>query len=86
MRVQTRMTKQKRIIMEELGGLYSHPTADEVYHVVRKRLPKVSLATVYRNLEQLSEDGQIKRLDMCGQQRRFDPVAQDHYHMRCNVC
>ncbi|MBT3181241.1 MAG: transcriptional repressor [Deltaproteobacteria bacterium] len=86
MQIHTRMTKQKRVIVEELAGMRTHPTANEVYQLVRSRLPKISLATVYRNLEQLSEDGSIRRIDICGSQRRFDPIVEPHHHMRCNIC
>ncbi|MGC8659306.1 MAG: Fur family transcriptional regulator, partial [Desulfomonilaceae bacterium] len=60
MPAQIRQTSQRRIILEELAKLKTHPTANEVYEVVRKRLPKISLGTVYRNLELLSESGSIR--------------------------
>ena len=50
-----RLTTQRQIILEELGKVTSHPTANEVYDMVRKRLPRIGLGTVYRNLELLAE-------------------------------
>jgi len=82
----TRMTTQRQVILEELRRLTSHPTADEVYTRVRRRLPKVSLATVYRNLEILSQNGTIQKLDVSGTQRRFDATVDQHYHIRCTRC
>ncbi len=81
-----RQTDARRIILEEIKDLTSHPTADEVYDNVRKRIPRVSLGTIYRNLEILSENGQIKKLDGGGNQRRFDGTTSNHYHLRCVVC
>ena len=81
-----RQTDARRIILEELKDLTSHPTADEVYHIVRKRLPRVSLGTIYRNLEILAENGQIQKLDGGGTQRRFDGNTGIHYHLRCLAC
>jgi len=81
-----RMTEQRRTILEELGKLTCHPTADELHMLVRNRLPKISIATVYRNLEILSEDGLIWKMDVAGTQRRFDATTKNHYHIRCNVC
>ncbi len=81
-----RMTHQREIIIEELRRLNSHPTADELYEIVRKRLPHISLATVYRNLEQLSEAGIIKKLEYSGRQKRFDGNTEDHTHIRCIKC
>ena len=82
----TRMTEQRRVILEELKKVTSHPTADEVYEMVRNRLPKVSLGTIYRNLDILSESGMIQRLEVGGSQMRFDANIEDHYHIRCTRC
>ena len=81
-----RMTSQRRVILEELMKADSHPSADEVYEMVRKVLPKVSLATVYRNLEILSEGGLIRKIEMTGSQKRFDAITTPHYHVRCTEC
>ena len=81
-----RMTQQRQIILEELKQLDSHPTADEIYARVRNRLPRISLGTVYRNLESLSESGAISKLELGGNQRRFDSNAIVHYHIRCMRC
>ena len=81
-----RETSQRRVILEELGKMTTHPTANEVYEIVRKRLPRISLGTVYRNLELLSESGLIKKLEMAGTQKRFDGTIYNHYHIRCVKC
>jgi Fur family ferric uptake transcriptional regulator len=57
------MTRQRRVILEELRKVNTHPSADEIYEIVRKRLPRISLGTVYRNLEILSESGDIQKLE-----------------------
>ena len=85
-KTQQRMTKQKRVVLEELSKVKNHPTAYDVYEMVKSRLPRISLGTVYRNLEQLSSGGQIRRLDMGQSQRRFDAVVDDHLHIRCISC
>ncbi|NJB69048.1 Fur family ferric uptake transcriptional regulator [Desulfobaculum xiamenense] len=81
-----RMTRQRMIILEELRKVTSHPTADELYELVRERLPRVSLGTVYRNLEVLSETGEILKLESAGSQKRFDGDTSEHYHVRCTCC
>lgn len=83
---QTRMTKQRAIILEALRSVTSHPTADEIYGMVRKKLPRISLGTVYRNLELLTNSGEILRLDRAGVQKRFDGNTMPHQHVRCKVC
>lgn len=81
-----RMTKQRQIIIEELKKVTSHPTADQLYEIVRKKLPKISLSTVYRNLETLSAEGTILKMDAAGTQKRFDATVENHYHIRCIRC
>ena len=81
-----RNTPQRRVILQELCHLKSHPTASELYAVVRQRLPRISLGTVYRNLEVLHEDGQIRKLEFAGAEARFDGTLDQHYHVRCTEC
>ncbi|MBI9075673.1 MAG: transcriptional repressor [Desulfatibacillum sp.] len=83
---QFRMTRQRKVILEELKKVKSHPTADQVYEMVRKRLPRISLATVYRNLETLSTAGEVLKLEISGTQRRYDGDTSDHHHARCAMC
>jgi Fur family transcriptional regulator, ferric uptake regulator len=81
-----RKTEPRRVILQEIKNLTSHPTADEVYDLVRKYIPRVSLGTIYRNLEILSKEGLIQKLDIGGTQRRFDGCTENHYHFRCMSC
>lgn len=83
---QTRMTKQRKVILEELRKVHSHPTADELYEMVRTRMPRISLGTVYRNLDFLTESGEILKIDAAGSIRRFDGDTRPHQHVRCRVC
>jgi Fur family transcriptional regulator, peroxide stress response regulator len=82
----SRMTKQRRLILEEVRRMMDHPTADEVYEAVRKTIPRISLGTVYRNLDVLAESGEIARLKNSGNQSRFDGDTSNHYHVRCTEC
>lgn len=81
-----RLTTQRQIILEELGKVTSHPTANEVYDMVRKRLPRIGLGTVYRNLELMADTGVILKLEVGGTQKRFDATVEPHYHIRCSSC
>ena len=81
-----RMTRQRRAILQELRDANSHLTADDVYDAVRRRLPKISLGTVYRNLEILSESGAIRKLEIGSTQKLFDGRPENHYHIRCVRC
>jgi Fur family ferric uptake transcriptional regulator len=81
-----RMTRQRMVILEELRKVDTHPSADEIYEMVRRRLPRISLGTIYRNLEILSASGEIRRIESGSSLRRFDGNSEHHYHIRCIRC
>lgn len=81
-----RMTNQREIILQELKKSKNHLTADELYERVKKSMPRISLATVYRNLETLSGVGIIGKLEISGRQKRFDHDASEHDHIYCVQC
>ena len=80
------MTPQRKVILEELRKVNTHPSADELYVMVRRRLPRISLGTIYRNLEILTANGQIQKLEQGSSLKRFDGNAENHYHIRCIRC
>ncbi|MDP8223794.1 MAG: transcriptional repressor [Candidatus Lernaella stagnicola] len=80
------MTRQREITLSALKNLDSHPTADEVYQIVRRRIPRISLGTVYRNLDVLCEQGLVNKLEFGGAQRRYDGRTHYHHHARCTNC
>lgn len=82
----TRNSKQRTVIMEELCKLTSHPTAIQLYDIVRKRLPKISLGTVYRNLELMVQNGQVMKLEIGGGESRYDGNSHGHHHVKCQKC
>ena len=81
-----RNTRQRQVVLEELRKLTSHPTAADLYEITRARMPKISLGTVYRNLELLAENGVIQKLEIGGSEARFDGNPERHYHVRCARC
>lgn len=82
----TRMTRQRAEILAELRKAKNHPTAEEIHARVRRCLPRISLGTVYRNLELLAQNGEILRLDGGNGGRRFDGDVSPHLHVRCRRC
>lgn len=83
-----RLTKQRRIILEELQKVRTHPTAESIFKMVKKRLPSVSLATIYRNLDFLEKNKQVLKLKHKGndQKSRYDGFPELHYHLICKNC
>lgn len=81
-----RNTRQRQVVLEELKKLTSHPTAAELHEFARRHLPKISLGTVYRNLELLAAKGVIQKLEHSGSESRFDGNPKQHPHVRCVRC
>ena len=81
-----RLTRQRQVILEELQSVTTHPTAEEVYAMAKRRLPRISLGTVYRNLDVLADLGLVRVLEMASQQKRFDADMRPHHHIRCQAC
>lgn len=81
-----RNTIQRALVLETVNRLHCHATADEVYDEIRKDNPTISRATVYRNLNLLSQMGQIRRIQIPGSADRFDHIPQNHCHVECEVC
>jgi len=80
-----RFSKQRETILEIIRDTQVHPTADWIYHETRKQIPNISLGTVYRNLHQLAESGQVLKLKD-ESQVRYDGNIKHHDHFRCRVC
>ena len=81
-----RYSRQRTLILETLRRNPVHPTADEVYRLVQQEDPHLSLGTVYRNLNLLSQDGVIQSLRSDKNCERFDGNPAPHYHFRCETC
>lgn len=81
-----RNTIQKNIILEAVRNLCDHPTAERVYSHVRQTHPRISRATVYRNLNRLAENGIINRLHLPQGADFYDHQTHPHYHLRCEKC
>lgn len=81
-----RNTKQRQAIIEAIETHGGHLTADEVYLLVKRHHPRLSLGTVYRNLRVLVEQGGVRELDFGMAITYFEAVKGIHYHLVCRVC
>ena len=83
--IKRRNTQQRNIILEAVRSRCDHPDAEAIYNQVSKQNPNISLATVYRNLAVLADEGQINHIKLPGTDR-FDLKTEDHYHFICEKC
>lgn len=80
------LTSQRAAVYEYLSRVTHHPTAEEIFLRIKSDLPKISLATVYKNLEALAACGAITKLTYGDASARYDVRTDKHYHTRCLVC
>lgn len=79
-------SRQREIIKEYLSCTNEHPTADTVYMHVRQTFPRISLGTVYRNLNLLADMGEAIKITTPDGAVRFDGITSPHYHVLCTEC
>ncbi len=80
------MTKQQEIIWNIIKNSFEHPTADMIYQQAKLLAPKISVGTVYRNLNGFVEKGALKRIIVEGGPDRYDFNTQEHAHTICVCC
>ena len=82
----TRNTIQRSLVLAAVKELQRHATADEVYDIIVNKHPDISRGTVYRNLNLLSDIGEIRKVEMPGGAALYDHLCHDHYHAKCVKC
>lgn len=81
-----KFSRQREMILNQVRDFPIHPTADQVYTALKAENPNLSLGTVYRNLNQLSEMGMLLKIRIADGSDRFDGRTDDHFHMVCDDC
>ena len=81
-----KITHQRMEIFRELASTEEHPDTATIHTRVKKRIPTISLDTVYRNLKLLAEHGVITAVGMSQDRQRFDANMEEHHHFVCVKC
>ena len=81
-----KLTHQRLEIFRELAGSLEHPGAESVFRAVRRRVPTMSIDTVYRTLWMLNDLGLITTLGPRRESVRFDANLEQHHHYVCVRC
>ena len=80
------VTSQRVAVYEYLSRVEHHPTAEEIYLAVKPKVPRISLATVYKNLEALIKCEVVSKLTYGDGAARYDIRTDHHHHTRCLAC
>jgi len=78
-----RLTKQRKLILETVKSMCFHPTAEDVFKIVKQTLSTISFGTIYRNLDYLTKNNFIKRIDLCDEPAHYDGHMEHHCHFVC---
>ncbi len=81
-----RVTHQRLELYRELAGSAGHPSAEELHHRLRERIPTISLDTVYRTLATFEALGLVRRISSPDHVARYDANPLPHHHLVCVRC
>ncbi len=81
-----RYSHQRERIFRAVMESCEHPTANMVYEQLKTDMPRLSLGTVYRNLNQLADAGRLKKIPLADGSCRFDKTKEAHSHIVCELC
>jgi len=80
------VTPQRLAIFRELAATDRHPSAEELHAAVRRAMPTLSLATVYKTLDTLAGIGAVRPVSRLGARGRWDANLGAHHHLVCTAC
>ncbi len=80
------VTHQRQVLYEAMQRMHGHPSPEDVYHRVRKRIPSISLATVYKNIHLFIESGILREVSLHHGSLRVERNEHPHHHLICTVC
>jgi Fur family peroxide stress response transcriptional regulator len=80
------VTHQRQVLYETMKTMHGHPSPEEVYARVKKKVPAISLATVYKNIHIFVESGVFREVSMHHGTVRVEMNGEAHHHMVCSKC
>ena len=81
-----KLTHQRLEIFNVLSSMLDHPSAEDVFEEVKKRIPTIAFDTVYRTLSLFERHGLIFKVNYLDGRKRYDSVAEPHCHLICTRC
>ncbi|MBI3784575.1 MAG: transcriptional repressor [Deltaproteobacteria bacterium] len=81
-----RQTQQLLAVFDVVNRAHDHPSVEQIHQRVRERMPRVSLGTVYRNLQKLASERRVSLVQIRNRPARYDAVVDAHDHFVCEHC
>jgi Fur family peroxide stress response transcriptional regulator len=79
------LTNQRTVILDYMSRIQGHPTVEDIYDHVSRKLPRISKKTIYANLKVLASHGMVREVKISGV-RRYESTAPPHHHLICTEC
>ncbi len=80
------MTRQRQLVLDIVNTSCVHPTAEQIFFTAKETMPSIVMATVYNNINVLTDQGLIRRVTVHGEPDRYDNVKIPHEHLKCDKC
>lgn len=80
------VTHQRQVLYEVMQGMDGHPSPEEIYARVKRKIPSISLATVYKNIHLFVESGVLREVSLHHGSQRLEMNAEEHHHLVCSKC
>ncbi len=80
------MTRQRQLVLDIVNSSCIHPTAEQIFFMAKETMPSIVMATVYNNINALTEQGLIRRVSVHGEPDRYDNIHIEHEHLKCDRC
>jgi Fur family transcriptional regulator, peroxide stress response regulator len=80
------MTHQRQVLYDVMQGMSGHPSPEEIYARMRRKMPSISLATVYKNIHLFVESGVLREVSLHHGSQRVEMNVEEHHHLVCSKC
>ncbi len=80
------VTHQRQVLYEVMQSMEGHPSPEEIYAKVKRKIPAISLATVYKNIHLFVESGVLREVSLHHGSRRVEMNEREHHHLVCSKC
>ncbi len=80
------VTHQRQVLFEVMKMMHGHPSPEEVYARVKKKVPAISLATVYKNIHLFLKSGIFREVSLHHGSLRVEMNEAAHHHLVCSKC